>query len=261
MKIFQVDAFTSRMFAGNPAGVCIFMTNETDEWMQDMASEMNLSETAFLKKRDDGYDLRWFTPNREVDLCGHATLAAAHVLYETGTETGEMDIKFYTRSGSLSAKKIGNWIELNFPSEEDEAVPDVPEIIRGINARHLYLGKNRMDYIIEVESETILRELEPDIGILKKVGTRGFIVTSRSDDKKIDFVSRFFAPAFAVDEDPVTGSAHCCLGPYWKRKLGKNEFVAYQASKRGGLLKVRVKGDRVHLSGEAVTVFSGEVAN
>lgn len=259
MKIFQVDAFTNEIFKGNPAGVCLYVTNQDDIWMQNMASEMNLPETAFLSKRTDGFALRWFSPEKEVDLCGHATLAAAHVLWETGELETSDEAVFYTKSGVLKATKIGGWVELDFPVEEDSEVSTPVEIIEGLKVMPKYTGKNRMDYIVEVENEDILRKLRPDNEILKKLDTRGVIVTSISDKKEFDFVSRFFAPAIGINEDPVTGSAHCCLAPYWSRKLGKIEMKACQASKRSGILTVRIDEGRVFICGQARTVFSGEL--
>ncbi|HHV95565.1 MAG TPA: PhzF family phenazine biosynthesis protein [Clostridiaceae bacterium] len=259
MKIFQVDAFTNERFKGNPAGVCFYITKEDDSWMQNMASEMNLSETAFIRKSTDGFDLRWFTPEKEVDLCGHATLAAAHVLWETGELQLSEEAVFYTKSGILRAKKIEDWVELDFPIEEDKQVRPPREIIEVLKVIPKYTGKNRMDYIVEVDNEDILRNLSPDYEILKKLDTRGIIVTSVSDNDEFDFVSRFFAPAYGINEDPVTGSAHCCLAPYWKRKFGKSEMKAYQASKRSGILKIRIDGERVFIAGQAKTVFAGEL--
>lgn len=258
MKIFQVDSFTNELFKGNPAAVCMFAEDESDQWMQSMAGEMNLSETAFLKQSAAGYDLRWFTPTTEVDLCGHATLAAAHILWESGELDLNQEAKFFTRSGILKATKMGSWIQLDFPLEEDNEVKPPKELIDGLKVPFTYVGKNRMDYIVEVESEAILRDLNPDKDTLCKLTNRGVIVTCKSEDDKFDFVSRFFAPALGIDEDPVTGSAHCCLGPYWKRKSGQDQFIAYQASARGGMLKLTVS-DRVYISGQAKTVFSGKM--
>ena len=258
MRIFQVDSFTDQVFRGNPAAVCMFVGNESDQWMHDMAGEMNLSETAFLKEREDGYELRWFTPSDEVDLCGHATLAAAHVLWESGEVAASQDVRFFTRSGILRATKTGNWIELDFPLEEAEPTSPPPELIDGLGVPFTYVGLNRMDYIVEVESEAILRDLKPRREVLAKLTNRGVMVTCKSENDAYDFVSRFFAPSIGIDEDPVTGSAHCCLGPYWKKKMGKDEFTAYQASQRGGVVKLRV-GDRVYIRGQAKTVFQGDV--
>jgi PhzF family phenazine biosynthesis protein len=259
MNIYQVDAFTDKIFSGNPAAVCIIPFPRTDEWMQNVAKEMNLSETAFLLKQDDGFNLRWFAPKKEVDLCGHATLASAHILWETGILPPDKEAGFFTKSGLLTASRKGDFIELDFPSEEDRETTAPEELIAGLKARPAYVGKNRMDYIVELGSEKEVRGLDPDLEMLRKVDARGVMVTSISDMPGIDFVSRFFAPACGIAEDPVTGSAHCCLGPYWKRRLNKNEFNAFQASERGGFLKVRVEKERVFISGKAVTVFCAEL--
>ncbi|HKM42600.1 MAG TPA: PhzF family phenazine biosynthesis protein [Limnochordia bacterium] len=258
MRVFQVDSFTNELFKGNPAGVCMLVEDGSDWWMQNMAREMNLSETAFLKEVEDGYELRWFTPTTEVDLCGHATLAAAHTLWESGELAPDQEATFFTRSGVLRAVKMGDWIQLDFPLEEDEEVDPPQELVDGLGVPFLYVGKNRMDYLVEVESETVLRSLKPNMETLTKLANRGVMVTCQPESDEFDFVSRFFAPALGIDEDPVTGSAHCCLGPYWRRKLGKDEFTAYQASKRGGILQIKVD-DRVYIRGQARTVFSGIV--
>ncbi|MCR4442663.1 MAG: PhzF family phenazine biosynthesis protein [Peptococcaceae bacterium] len=259
MRIFQVDAFTGRPFAGNPAGVCIMEKPQTDRWMSDVAREMNLSETAFLLRIDDGYNLRWFTPEVEVDLCGHATLASAHVLWEKGYLRMKETAKFQTKSGLLTADYREGWIWMNFPATPDERVDAPAELLAALDVEPVYTGKSIYDYIIEVESEETVRRIKPDFSIVSKLPARGVIVTAKAKDKEYDFVSRFFAPAAGVPEDPVTGSAHCCLGPYWMKKLGKDSFTAFQASKRGGILKVCVKGDRVLIAGQAVTVIEGEL--
>ena len=260
LRIIQVDAFTDQPFRGNPAAVCILPNAGDENWMQNVAREMNLSETAFLQRQADGFDLRWFTPSVEVALCGHATLAAAHVLWEEGHLGHEQAARFHTKSGLLTAQRQGDWIELDFPATlEDPAAP--PDgLARALPAPLRYVGKNRFDYLVELESDEAVRRLQPDFPALRKIPVRGVIVTSRSDSTDYDFVSRFFAPGAGIDEDPVTGSAHCCLGPYWSKRLGKNEFVAYQASARGGIVRVRLNGDRVILGGKAVTVLRGELA-
>ena len=259
MKIFQVDAFTSKPFNGNPAGVCILSENIPDSDMLNIANEMNLPETAFIQKNNACYKLRWFTPLIEVELCGHATLAAAHILWET-QELDQDDIaNFDTLSGRLTANKNGKWIDLDFPVEYEEEAEASLELVKGLGVEPKYGGKNRFDYLVEVESEEKVRNMKPDFDLLKKVQCRGIIVTSQADTEKYDFVSRFFAPAIGVNEDPVTGSAHCCLGPYWKSRLGKPEFLAFQLSERGGTIRVRVKSERVILSGQAVTVIKGEI--
>jgi predicted PhzF superfamily epimerase YddE/YHI9 len=254
-EIFQVDAFTDTPFAGNPAAVCVLPEAADEAWMQDVANEMNLSETAFLVQQEDGYNLRWFTPAAEVDLCGHATLASAHILWEQGMLPTDAAARFFTRSGLLGAVRKGLWIELDFPAEpaEQTAIPET--LLRALGADARYVGKNRFDFLIEVESAETVRKITPDFTLLSAISARGFMVTSRSDSSAYDFISRFFAPAFGVNEDPVTGSAHCCLGPYWAEKLGKEALTAFQASARGGVVKVRVGEDRVYLGGQAVTVM------
>jgi PhzF family phenazine biosynthesis protein len=259
LTIIQVDAFTDKKFAGNPAAVCLLAEPRDDEWMQDVAREMNLSETAYLYRQDDGFNLRWFTPTVEVALCGHATLASAHVLWELGQLELAEEARFFTQSGLLTAKRLGSWIELDFPAKREEQAAAPAGLERALGVRASYVGRNAFDYLVEVESEEILRGLQPDFTSLKSLNVRGVIVTSLSDSPEYDFISRFFAPGSGVDEDPVTGSAHCCLGPFWSIRLQKKELTAYQASKRGGVVRVRVEGDRVQLGGQAVTVMRGEL--
>jgi len=258
--ITQVDAFTDKPYGGNPAAVCILPEPRGDEWMQSVAQEMNLSETAFLQKAADGYDLRWFTPAIEVELCGHATLASAHVLWEAGHLPHGEQARFHTLSGLLTATRKDEWIELDFPAKLAQAA-QVPERLLealGMDAP-LYVGKNQFDYLVEVASESAVAGMQPNFSLLKTLGVRGIIVTSRAEMSGFDFVSRFFAPGSGIDEDPVTGSAHCCLGPYWQERLGKAEFVARQISARGGTVRVRVENDRVHLGGQALTILRGEL--
>jgi len=260
VDFFQVDSFTDKPYSGNPAAVCILNDNPTEEWMKFVAREMNLSETAFIvPKSDNSFDLKWFTPLKEVDLCGHATLAAAHILWEKNILKTNENVRFQTRSGLLTCKKINNRIEMDFPAEEvkDATAPD--ELIEGLKINPLYVGKNRFGYLVEVESEEIVNNLNPELDLLKKVDMLGVAVTSRSDSEKYDFVSRFFAPAYGIDEDPVTGSSHCCLAPYWSKKLGKNELDACQTSKRRGELSLRLVDDRVFIIGDAITVFEGKI--
>lgn len=259
LRIFQVDAFTDKPFAGNPAAVCVLPEPRDARWMQNVAQEMNLSETAFLHRQTDAYNLRWFTPAVEVDLCGHATLASAHVLWEAGYLKRDEPARFSTRSGLLTAERKGEWIELDFPAEREERVVAPANLVRALGVTPKYVGKNRFDCLVEVDSEETVRNLKPDFALLGEIPARGFIVTSLAISQGIDFVSRFFAPRAGINEDPVTGSAHCCLGPFWGTRLNKNEFVAYQASARGGVVRVRVSGDRVVLGGQAVTVLRGEL--
>ena len=256
-EIFQVDAFTAEAFGGNPAGVCVMASEGDEGWMQSVAGEMNLSETAFLHRREDGYDLRWFTPEVEVDLCGHATLASAHVLWESGEIRRDEKAVFHTRSGVLTASRKGEWIELDFPATPAEAVDAPVELLIALGVEPTFVGKSIFDYLVEVGTEEAVRGVAPDFGLLAGVPCRGVMVTSRASGGRFDFVSRFFAPGTGVNEDPVTGSAHCTLGPFWQSRLGKSEFLAYQASRRGGEVKVGVAGDRVMLGGQAVTVLRG----
>lgn len=258
VRLYQVDAFTDKLFKGNPAGVCILDQKISENLMQNIAMEMNLSETAFLEKNNRGYNLRWFTPEKEVDLCGHATLASAHILWKEGYEK-ESEIIFYTKSGMLKAIKDKDYITLDFPKNEPEPT-NLPEKLSQAFYHIPFVGKNKMDYLIELEDERVLKEITPDFDLLKSIdNVRGVILTSISSDPKYDFISRFFAPNVGVKEDPVTGSSHTCLGPYWSKKLKKNILFAYQASKRGGELKIEVKEDRVYISGKAITFFKTEI--
>ena len=265
IPIIQVDAFTSKPFSGNPAAVCIMKVPATDRWMQDVAKEMNVSETAFLVERaggtkgNSGYELRWFTPTMEVQLCGHATLASAHVLWEGGHLAQDTQASFHTASGLLTADRTGDWIELDFPAQPVEPAEPPAGLLSALGVDALYVGKNRTDYLVQVESEEILREIKPDWVALGRVECRGVAVTCQSSCTQYDFISRFFAPSSGLLEDPVTGSSHCYLGPFWSARLDKTELVAYQASDRGGVVKVSLVGDRVRLGGQAVTVMRGEI--
>ena len=256
---FIVDAFTHRPFGGNPAAVVPLTAPADPRYMQQVAMEMNLSETAFVRPDGDGFDLRWFTPAHEEDLCGHATLATAHVLYHLGWVKPGAVARFSSRSGPLSARQEEESIRLDFPAEPDRPA-DPPDLLRAaLGVTPLYTGRNRLDYLLEVENEAVLRAVTPDFLLLDRLEARGVILTCASHDPAYDFKSRFFAPRVGVPEDPVTGSAHCCLGPYWQRRLGKSDFTAYQASARGGVLTVRVRGPRVELAGQAVMVARGEL--
>jgi PhzF family phenazine biosynthesis protein len=260
IRIVQVDAFTNEPFAGNPAAVCVLPKPAPEGWMRHVAREMNLSETAFLSPRDGGYQLRWFTPAVEVNLCGHATVAGAHVLWEDAHLPAGQQARFHTRSGLLLADRRGDWIELDLPATLVAPAPPPVELLPALGvAQAVFVGKNAFDYLVEVDSEETLRGLKPDHAALRQVAARGVIVTARPDSGAFDFVSRFFAPGSGIDEDPVTGSAHCALGPYWSERLGKREFTAFQASARGGVVRVRWQGDRVILGGQAVTVMTGEL--
>jgi len=261
MRLLQIDAFTDQPFRGNPAAVCLLDRERDTAWMQSVGAEMNLSETAFLLPRNDGWSLRWFTPAVEVDLCGHATLASAHALWEEKLLALGDTARFHTRSGVLLAKKQGDWIELDFPATREQKSEAPPALLESLGIKSArYVGRNKFDYVVEVASEEEVRKVKPDHAKLRTLPVRGVIVTSLASNGRYDFVSRFFAPGSGVDEDPVTGSAHCCLAPFWSDRLGKNEFVAYQASARGGELRVRLDGDRVKLGGRAVTVLRGDLA-
>lgn len=258
--LFHVDAFTDRPFAGNPAAVCLLSTWPDDPWLQAVAGEMNLSETAYLVPQGNDWRLRWFTPKVEVALCGHATLASAHILWSEGRVPPTQSIRFHTKSGLLAASRQGNEIELDFPLNPDEPVDPPAGLLEalGLTAAH-YVGRSRFDHLLVIDDEVTLRNLKPDFRRLAAVETRGLIVTCRSTEPRFDFVSRFFAPAAGIDEDPVTGSAHCCLAAYWRKQLQKDQMLAYQASPRGGIVRVRVQGERCFLGGQAVTVARGQL--
>jgi PhzF family phenazine biosynthesis protein len=259
IRIVTVDAFTNVAFSGNPAAVCVLPEPRTEEWMRNVAREMNLSETAFLLPQADGYDLRWLTPSVEVDLCGHATVASAHVLWQDGHLPAGQQARFHTRSGLLMADQRGEWIELDFPVKIATVSEPPAELLPALGVQALAVAKNVFDYLVEVESEEVLRDMSPDHSKLRKIPVRGVIVTARSSTPGFDFISRFFAPGSGIDEDPVTGSAHTALGPYWGGKLGKSEMTGYQASARGGVVRVRLNGDRIILGGQAVTVMQAQL--
>lgn len=274
-RIVTVDAFTQVPFAGNPAGVCLLERAAEEAWMRNVAREMNYSETAFLVRRAKptggaaAFDLRWFTPTAEVDLCGHATLASAHSLWEEGHVGRKEGLAFHTRSGVLRAERAerggGTWIELDFPSAPVSAFKgSTVALSRALGAKPRFVGTYGQDYLFEVEREETVRQLSPDLGLLKSIPVRGVAVTAAASPstrkKGYDFVSRFFAPRFGINEDPVTGSAHCGLGPFWADRVKKREVTGYQASSRGGTVKVRPEGDRVILGGQAVTVLRAELS-
>jgi PhzF family phenazine biosynthesis protein len=259
IRTLQIDAFTDRPFAGNPAAVCLLDEERDAGWMQAVAAEMNLSETAFVRSLDDGFELRWFTPAVEVELCGHATLAAAHALWSDGVVTKAAPIRFHTRSGVLTCTHSGKFIYLDFPATPVQVTQPPDGLLVALGVTSSFVGRSKFDQLVLVESEQVVRALKPDFAQLREIPMRGVTVTSTSDDPRFDFVSRYFAPGAGIDEDPVTGSAHCCLGPFWSERLGKTEMTAYQASTRGGIVRVRVNGDRVILGGQAATVLRGEL--
>lgn len=257
-RIVTVDAFAETPFSGNPAAVCVHTEELDEQWMRHVAREMNLSETAFLRKEGDGYRLRWLTPVVEVDLCGHATLASAHVLWEEGHEPAGQELRFFTRSGPLSASRKGALIELDFPASPPAVCETPAGLLDALGAQANAVEKSRFDYLVELSSEAAVRDLRPNFSALRSLGARGVMVTARGQGD-YDVVSRFFAPGSGIDEDPVTGSAHCCLGPYWAPKLGKTSLRCYQASERGGVVHVELVGDRVKLRGSAVTVMRADL--
>ena len=254
-----IDAFTVKRFSGNPAVVFLLPTARDTEWMQAVALEMNQPETAFLVETEDGYHLRWFTPAVEIDLAGHPTLASAHWMWESGRLQPNQPVRFHTRSGLLIAKRHDDWIRLDFPATPAKAIAELDGIADALGTPVIWTGKSPFDLLVEVESEDQLRSIEPDLLALSKVPVRGTIVTARASTEPYDFVSRFFAPQSGINEDPVTGSAHCCLAPYWAEKLGKKNLLAYQASPRGGVLGLEVAETRVTLEGQAVTVATGDL--
>jgi PhzF family phenazine biosynthesis protein len=258
LPIVQVDAFTSKPFGGNPAAVCVLPEPREEAWMARVAMEMNLAETAYLVANGDGYNLRWFTPVIEVALCGHATLASAHALWTEGHLEPGTTARFHTKSGLLTCEQRGDWIEMNFPAKMVQPAEPPPQLSEALGAELKYVGRNQFDYLVEVADEATLRALKPNHYLLRELPVRGVIATARGSGE-FDFVSRFFAPGSGIDEDQVTGSAHCALTPYWAPKLGKTEMTAFQASPRGGVVKVRLDGDRVFLLGQAVTVLRGEL--
>ncbi len=257
LAFVQVDVFTDTPFAGNAAVVIPLEGWPADDWMQKVAREMNVSGTAFVVRDDGRYELRFFTPAVEVELSGHTTLATAHALYSEG-QASAPELCFSTKGGELRARRKKEWIELELPADAPRLTDPPPDLLESLAVTATRVGRGRYDYLVEVASESIVRSLSPDFGKLRQVETRGVMVTARADTEEVDFVSRFFAPRAGIDEDPVTGSAHCCLGPYWKQKLDKDELVAYQASPRGGTVRLRVGDDRVVLAGQAVTVLRGE---
>jgi PhzF family phenazine biosynthesis protein len=257
--LYQVDAFTETPFKGNPAGVCLLEQPQKASWMQDVARENNLSETAFVWSGSGDLWIRWFTPEVEVDLCGHATLASAHVLFEGSFLKSDQAVRFHSHSGLLTARRLKGFIEMDFPAKPQHSVNAPPRLAEALGIEPIYAGSDGSDYLALLEREEDVRELKPRMDLLKTLEARGICVTARAGASGVDFVSRFFAPNVGIPEDPVTGSAHCCLGPFWMGRLGKSELVAHQVSARGGVVHVRVAGDRVFLGGQAVTVFKGEI--
>lgn len=264
LPLFHIDAFTRSPFAGNAAAVCILDGPREDAWLQQVASEMNLAATTFLYPQDDGYRLRWFSAKVELELCGHGTLASAHTLWEQGYLASDAQARFYTRGGLLTARRDGAWIELNFPAKPEEAAELQPILVESLGVTPLYVGKSQLDYLVEVASEEVVRGIQPNFRQLATIPARGIIVTAAANSisnptSEYDFVSRFFCPSVGIDEDPVTGSAHCVLSPFWSKRLGRAQLTGYQASARGGIVRVQLDSDRVRLGGQALTVARGEL--
>jgi PhzF family phenazine biosynthesis protein len=257
LPLHLIDAFTGEPFAGNPAAVCLLPDARPDAWMQAVAGEMNQAETAFLLREDAGFGLRWFTPLAEVDLCGHATLASAHFLWQQGHLPPSERARFHTRSGLLTASLTGEWITLDFPATPPEKCDPPAQLLTALGVGAAPVLRTRFDYFVVLSEPEMLRALRPDLRALAEIEARGAIVTTTSDEAGVDFLSRFFGPRVGVDEDPVTGSAHCALAPYWAARLGRRTLVGRQVSARGGTVGVEDAGERVYLSGKAVTVIKG----
>lgn len=260
-RVTIVDAFAGAPFAGNPAAVCFPSEARHAGWMQAVAGELNLSATAFVRQAEDGFDLRWFSPRSELSLCGHGTLAAAHVVWQEGIVGAEVPLRFRSPSGPLVCSRRDGWIAMDFPAEPPATVADPPPaLLPALGVRPRSVARNRLDFLVELDSAADVRAAAPDLAALAAVDTRGVILTAAADSADHDFVSRFFAPAVGIAEDPATGSAHCGLAPYWAPRLGKHDLIGVQASLRGAIIRVRLRGDRVELRGQAVTVLRGELA-
>ncbi|WP_254509162.1 PhzF family phenazine biosynthesis protein [Anatilimnocola floriformis] len=259
IRCWQVDAFTNRPFSGNPAAVCWLEKEDDPQWMQSVAAEMNLAETAFVRRVGGEYELRWFTPTIEVDLCGHATLASAHAMWFAGIVPGDSAIHFQTRSGVLTCARNGDFIELDFPATPPTPISPPLGLAAALGAEPREVLQTKFDYVAIFDSAEVVRSLRPDFRALGAYPVRGIVVSALADDSQFDIVARFFGPAAGIDEDPVTGSAYCGLLPYWSSILNRNEMTAYQASRRGGMIRLRQNGDRVILGGQAVVIWQGEL--
>jgi PhzF family phenazine biosynthesis protein len=258
--IYQVDAFTDEPFRGNPAGVCIMNNEPSVKWMQNMAMEMNLSETAFVFPKAGKRTIRYYTPASEINLCGHATLSASHIMYEQGFASENEEIVFSSKVGDLTIKKEGSWITMNFPAYPLTRIDAVNEftIVTGLHSAEVYEAGEGWTLAL-MKNEEEVRNAAPALATMKHSRFNDLIITAASDDPKFDFCVRCFAPGVGIDEDPVTGSAHCALAPFWSEKMGKKDFVSHQVSRREGILKVSLKGNRVDIYGQAVTVFKAEL--
>lgn len=259
MELSIINTFTDQAFKGNPAAVCMLSEEKESNWMQQVTKEINLPTTAFINLINGEYFLRWFTPSTEISICGHGTLASSFYLWGKGYIEKDKPIIFQTKSGLLKARNIDGWVQLEFPSIVEEETNPPELLLTALGVTPIYVGKNGLDYLVEVESEDTVKNLKPNIDLISQLRARGVIVTSQSNSNEYDFVSRFFSPSQGIIEDYVNGSSHCCLGPYWESKLQKKEFTAYQASERGGILKVKVLDDKVLISGKAVIIFEGKL--
>lgn len=259
IPVYQVDTFTDKPFQGNPAGVCYMMDHRSDRWMQAVAMEMQLPDTAFFQQSEKGFRLRWFTPSQELSLCGHATMAAAHVIWEIDLVAPDKPVQFETKSGLLQATREGEYIALGLPGLPALPQPEPSGLAEVLNQPILFFGSNGMDMLVEVPDAAQIRAWEPDLTYISSLDTRGLIVTARDHSGTCDFISRFFAPRTGVKEDPVTGSAHACLGPYWAGKLQKKRLIGYQASARGGEVLISMDETRVVIQGKAITVMQGVI--
>lgn len=259
MRLVQVDAFTGKAFAGNPAAVCLLDEPRESAWMQDVAREMNLSETAFVEATGEGYGLRWFTPAVEVDLCGHATLASAHVLWEEQDVAPDATIVFHTRSGPLTCHRRRDRIEMDFPARPVSPADPPNGLVDAVGVSPVSVWYGEIGYLLELGSESDVREASPDFRKLGAIPGAWTCITAPASTGGFDFVSRFFASQSGIDEDPVTGAAHCALADFWSKRSGRSEFRAYQCSSRGGVVFVRLEGERVHIGGQAVTVLRGDL--
>jgi PhzF family phenazine biosynthesis protein len=258
-SVIQIDAFTDRAFGGNPAAVCLMENPGDEEWMRQVAAEMNLSESAFLYPYEHGYHLRWFTPKAEVDLCGHATLATAHMLYEDGHVSPAEEIHFFTRSGWVSVTTSGNWITMHFPRQDAVEIEPPDGLLEALGVEPLFVGSYKGGVLVQVATEAEVRAVQPDLSRLMSMDHNKNCVTSVAEAADVDFVSRLFAPKIGIDEDPVNGNSHTVLPSFWAGRLGKDNLLAHQASKRGGELRLGLDTDTVHISGRAVTVMRGEL--
>jgi predicted PhzF superfamily epimerase YddE/YHI9 len=257
--LMHVDAFADAPFRGNPAAVCLLDHEPSPGWMQAVAGELQLPATAFVRADGDGFRLRWFSTTAELTLCGHGTLAAAHALWETGRLPHDAAARFASAGGPLGAVRDDGWIALDFPAEPPAPAVAPPGLLDALGVAACWTGRNRLDYVVELADAASVRAAAPDLAALRTIDTRGVILTARADTPGVDFVSRFFAPRVGIPEDAVTGSAHCALAPLWAARLGRTGLTGAQLSRRGGVVRTALAGDRVRLAGRAITVLRGEL--